>query len=95
MTTLAVPSASDISTFSRAVRQHLKAVRNEYNADLIDAYLKDAPFIETQLNIRTDIGEPRVAEATKRQDDQLQSGRQHGFQEHPLSAIRRHRPAVG
>ncbi len=39
--------------------KHLKANRNEYDADLIDAYLKDAPFIETQVNIRTDIGEPR------------------------------------
>ena len=59
MSTLVLPSAPKTLTFSKAVRQHLKANRNEFNADLIDAYLKDAPFIETQVNIRTDIGEPR------------------------------------
>ena len=59
MSTLVLSSAPQTLTFSKAVRQHLNANRNEYNADLIDAYLKDAPFIETQVNIRTDIGEPR------------------------------------
>lgn len=44
--------------FSRAVRQHLLAVRNEFNTDLIDAYLKEES-LETQVNIRTDIGKPR------------------------------------
>lgn len=59
MSTLVLPTVPETVTFSRAVRQHLKAMRNEWNADLIDAYLKDAPFIETQVNIRTDIGESR------------------------------------
>ena len=59
VSSVVLPAVSETLTFSRAVRQHLKAIRNEYNADLIDAYLKDEPFIETQVNIRTDIGEPR------------------------------------
>ena len=60
--------------------------RNEYNADLIDAYLKDAPFIETQVNIRTDIGEPRTRKLPSGKTFNLPGGRQHGFRQHPLSA---------
>ena len=41
MSTLVLPSTPKTLTFSKAVRQHLKANRNEFNADLIDAYLKD------------------------------------------------------
>ena len=59
MSSVALPPVSETVTFSRAVHEHLKAIRNEYNTDLIDAYLRDLPSIETQINIRTDIGEPR------------------------------------
>ena len=43
-----------------ALRQFLDSYRNSYNSDLIDAYLEAAPWIETQINIRTDIGEGRT-----------------------------------
>ena len=46
--------------FGRAVRQFLDARRNQFNSDLIDAYFQAAPWIETQVNIRTDIGEART-----------------------------------
>ena len=47
-------------SFSAAVRQHLLAICNEFNRDLGERYLAAAPTIETQANVRTDIGTPKT-----------------------------------
>jgi hypothetical protein len=46
--------------FSRALYQLLNTNRNMYNSDLIDDFLEEVPWIETQINVRTDIGEART-----------------------------------
>ena len=81
--------------FTAAVRQHLKADRNEYNADLIDAYLKDAPFIETQVNIRTDIGEPRSRKLPNGKTFNYRVDGNTAFTNIALSTRRCYGPAVG
>ena len=53
------PAPEPRPTLSRALRQFLTDNATPFNADLIAEYLAAAPNIETQINVRTDIGEAR------------------------------------
>ena len=60
-----LPPITPTATFSGELRRFLDAGRSEFNTDLIDTFLEEAPRIEVQVNIRTDLGEPRQREYVK------------------------------
>ena len=51
-------------TFSAELRQFVDTNRSEFNTDLIDAFLEEAPWIEVQVNVRTDLGKSRQRDYT-------------------------------